>query len=224
MRYDAIIFDFDGTLVATARAVFHCISKVLTEAGYREPSYLDVRRTIGMRLPDAFQQLTNYEGAHRCDAQQLMHAYRDIYVRKGHERTLVFEGACEVLRDLHREGIEVAVVSNKGEAAIVSSLKRFGLQPFVTAIIADDGREGPKKPDPWLYTDQIRPLLSVASDQEVLVVGDTATDLIFAKRAALDVCWASYGYGDRSECMPLAPTYEIARLSDLLAVLGISGT
>jgi phosphoglycolate phosphatase len=76
-----------------------------------------------------------------------------------------------------------------------------------------------RKPDAHLYTNHIAPLLPLTSDSQTLVVGDTETDILFAKNANLLSCWATYGYGDTQRCKALAPDYEFHDLTDLPALI-----
>jgi phosphoglycolate phosphatase len=56
--------------------------------------------------------------------------------------------------------------------------------------------------------------------RRMLMVGDTETDIVFAKASGIACCWASYGYGDMGRCRALAPQYEIAGIADLPPLLG----
>ena len=49
-------------------------------------------------------------------------------------------------------------------------------------------------------------------------VGDTATDIQFAKNIGAASCWATYGYGDAGRCHTLQPTYRIADIRGLFDV------
>ncbi|HEY6375047.1 MAG TPA: HAD hydrolase-like protein, partial [Edaphobacter sp.] len=54
------------------------------------------------------------------------------------------------------------------------------------------------------------------------VVGDTETDILFAKNANLLSCWATYGYGDARRCKALSPDFELHKLTDLPALITTS--
>jgi len=66
-----------------------------------------------------------------------------------------------------------------------------------------------RKPDARLYSNNIAPFLLSKTPGGVLVVGDTESDLLFAKQAGLKSCWATYGYGDAEKCLALKPDFVI---------------
>jgi phosphoglycolate phosphatase len=51
------------------------------------------------------------------------------------------------------------------------------------------------------------------------MVGDTATDILFARASGMPCCWASYGYGDVERCRALDPEHEISSIEELPALL-----
>jgi phosphoglycolate phosphatase len=77
----------------------------------------------------------------------------------------------------------------------------------------------PKKPDPAILTDHILPRYAPLRREQMLVVGDTEVDILFAKRARISCCWASYGYGEAERCRKLAPQHEISSIADLPALV-----
>jgi phosphoglycolate phosphatase len=66
---------------------------------------------------------------------------------------------------------------------------------------------------------RVMPLFVGATASEFLMIGDTSADIAFARAVGIKSCWASYGYGDRETCRALAPDYEIASISDLIAIV-----
>ena len=69
------------------------------------------------------------------------------------------------------------------------------------------------------YTDFIQPKFKEIDPKQILMVGDTPADLLFAQNIGADSCWAEYGYGDAKTCRALNPTYTIKHLTDILAIL-----
>jgi phosphoglycolate phosphatase len=51
--------------------------------------------------------------------------------------------------------------------------------------------------------------------RQILMVGDTELDILFAKKSGMSCCWVSYGYGDAQRCRALKPEHEIASIAEL---------
>ncbi len=140
--------------------------------------------------------------------------YRDNYRELEGDHTAVFEGVQSTLKGLAAAGVKMAVVSNKGAAAVARSLRRFGLDRFIDQVFgAEEGY--PSKPDPAIYDLRIRPRYPDVPKSALLMVGDTAPDLLFAKSVGIASCWASYGFGDPTSCRELNPTFTIQSFPEL---------
>jgi phosphoglycolate phosphatase len=110
------------------------------------------------------------------------------------------------------------VVSNKGDDAVRRSLDESALGALVDLVIAE--RPGvPNKPDPAIVSEFILPHFPLLRRGQILMVGDTETDILFARKASIASCWASYGYGNGQRCRMLAPAYEIFSISELAALV-----
>ena len=51
--------------------------------------------------------------------------------------------------------------------------------------------------------------------EEVLVIGDTVTDLRYAQKAGVDACAVEYGYGELQDLKALLPRYMVKSLIEL---------
>lgn len=51
--------------------------------------------------------------------------------------------------------------------------------------------------------------------EEVLVVGDTVVDVMFAKHVGAVSCWARYGYGDEDLCECFSPDVVVDSLEEV---------
>ncbi len=76
----------------------------------------------------------------------------------------------------------------------------------------------PVKPDPRLFH-AIQQQIPGGRLQRFLVVGDTETDLCFARNAGLQSCWATYGYGHGARCRAVGFDYTLDRIEDLPGIL-----
>jgi phosphoglycolate phosphatase len=218
----AIIFDYDGTLFDTRPAIIHCIERTFALAALPIPPKAAMLRTVagGITLQDTFLLLDEALQRNRAALHDRVKTYRTLYQDEGTALLKPFPGAAEVLRELHARGTICIVVSNKGSAAIHHSLDAASLRPFVDLVLADEAGL-PKKPDPALITDHVLPRYAGLQSHQILMVGDTATDILFARAGGMPCCWASYGYGDAERCRALTPEHEISRIGELPALLAV---
>jgi phosphoglycolate phosphatase len=214
--FKAIIFDYDGTLFDTRPAIIHCILRAFEEHDRPIPARDPVMATVktGMALQDTFLSLDENLRGNRTTLNELVKTYRKLYLDEGAPFLKLFAGVGEALQQLHASGIKCLVVSNKGVAAIHRSLDESGLSAFLDLIFGEEPGL-PKKPDPAIVTNHILPRYAQLQTAQILVVGDTETDIMFAKSSGLASCWASYGYGDAERCRALGPEFEIASIGEL---------
>lgn len=223
--FKVIAFDYDGTLFDTRPAIIHCIARAFEESGRPKPADDAVWQTVrsGIALQDTFLMLDRDLRADRAALQDRVRIYRTIYLDEGTALLRPFAGAKDVLHELHSRGIKCLIVSNKGIAAIRRSLAENGLNSFIDLVLGDEPGL-PRKPDPAMMTDHVLPRYPQFDRQDILVVGDTEADILFAQRSGTTCCWASYGYGEAGRCRALAPRHEISSIAQLLPLIEASRT
>jgi len=223
-RYKLAIFDFDGTLFATHKAIIHCIMKTFETFKKPAPSSDAIYLTItkGIPLEDTFKLLRAEQGeADPVNAgNEWVDLYRDIYKSEGESKTQPFDHARAALEHITKSGIPIVVISNKGTDAINSALAKYDLSQFITLVIGDT-KGMKKKPDPMVFEQIIKPKFSDIRPTEIIVVGDTSADLSFAKNIGADACWAKYGYGAYDECSNLNSTYSIDGLDEIKSIISL---
>jgi phosphoglycolate phosphatase len=219
--YDVVVFDYDGTLFDTRPAIVHCLQRAFAALQRPIPALEDVRSTVktGLSLPDSLSMLDPSLRRHPVTLNELVGAYRALYLEEAAPLLKPFSGVTDALHRLNAGGVICAIVSNKGAAAIRRSLEESRLIPFVDLILADEPGL-PRKPDPALLTHHILPKFARIRKRQILMVGDTETDIIFANASGISCCWASYGYGDIERCRALAPKHEIASIAELPPLVG----
>ena len=211
------IFDFDGTLASSLEGIHACFKEALSLYGYPVPSLAAVRQTVGLTLEESVRILTNS----RCDGAQIDEvaaSYRALYTEKGRAMATLFPGAMEALWAVREMAIQIVVVSNKSYKGVCRLAEQLGIDGIIDFMFGADNAPF-RKPDARLYTETIAPHLPDPRGCKVLMIGDTESDLLFAKAAGLRPCWASYGYGDEAACKALEPEFilpDIGRLPELL--------
>lgn len=229
-----IIFDFDGTLFDSHAAITTSVQLTFNSLlpSYNPP-LADLNRLISIGAPPevTFKALQPQPGTDKLpdgtptpvgfDENTWVHEYRSIYAIHGQPLTKPYPGAREVLTTLRERGFKLAIISNKAVAAVKTALEAHGLDGIVDEelIIGEPMFGGKRKPDPAGYTDVLVPRLGREFEGEVLMVGDTVTDVLFARNIGARVCWCRFGQGDAEECEREKPEFEIERLADVIGVV-----
>ncbi|GAB4211822.1 MAG: HAD family hydrolase [Synechococcales cyanobacterium] len=207
-----ILFDFDGTLADSRPAIVATMRHTFAVHQHPVPGDDAIRHIIGYGLAKGFELLVPSLDAHAVALW--VETYRQHYPQQD-AITQLYPGAHKLLASLSARGIPLMLVSNKTQAALVPALERLGIAAFFDLVVGEmSGR--PLKPDARLWDDHIRPQWPVGDPDQLLMVGDTPTDIRFGKNCGIPVCWVDFGYGHPDDCLPLAPE---AMASDLPAVL-----
>ncbi|KAK0726639.1 HAD-like domain-containing protein [Apiosordaria backusii] len=224
--FDGTLFDFDGTLFDTHTSITHYISLTFSHLlpSSQPPTLPSTRATIssGAGLEPTFRTLllhvptqNNPTDINNLDLANWITTYRTLYASEGQSLIKPFAKVDCILRELKAIGIPVVVISNKGKEAVEQVLEKEGLAKLV-ALVVGDTPGVPKKPDPASFRDLVSPLYPDIKAKDILVVGDTEADILFAKNIGAHSCWASYGYGEPEKCENLAYDVKINELSNRL--------
>ena len=216
-----VIFDFDGTLFDTHQAIIHSIKTTFdTLLPDSPPSESELKKLIGggKGLHDVLTAL--HPTPDSFDEGEWTATYRRIYNDEGQKLVSPFPGAKGLLESLHARGIPMAIVSNKGVSALQTALANHSLAHIIpeSSIIGDNTPGATRKPDPGSYTNVLLPALQARgfpAGLEILVVGDTEADLLFAKNIGAKSVWCRFGYGNREKCEELGPDFKIDGLGEM---------
>lgn len=177
----AIIFDFDYTLADSSRGVIECINFALDRLGLPPAGDAEIRRTIGLSLPDALVVLVGEEHTQHSDA------FAQLFVERADEvmtdLTELFDIVPETVAALRNLGIQLGIVTLKYRYRIESVLKRDQLSDAFEVIIGFED-VSVQKPDPSGLLAAVERLDCVR--QNCLYVGDSVTDAKTAQRANVD--------------------------------------
>lgn len=214
-----VVFDFDGTLCDTRAAIAACLHATFeADVGLAlDPASVHASIASGSTLDQTLTVLSPQPlPEERLDS--LKRSYRARYAESAPRLARLYAGVVDALRTLHEARVPVLVVSNKGSAAIHQSLSLAGVDPWVLEVVGD--RPGlAKKPDVALFAQAIHPVRPELDPSDVIMVGDTETDIEFARRAGMQMAWAAYGYGRPEACRAMRPDVELAQSEDLAGSL-----
>ena len=120
MRYDAAIFDLDGTLLDTIDDLKNSINHALSVCGYPPRTRAEVLAFVGNGVP-RLVELAVPPGTPADRRQAVLDAMNAHYAAHCAELTRPYPGITGVLRTLRAAGVRVAVVSNKPDYGVQAS-------------------------------------------------------------------------------------------------------
>jgi HAD superfamily hydrolase (TIGR01549 family) len=184
--YTHIVFDIDGTLIDTEKAVLVSLQDMLSEVENKYYKPDDLRFALGIPGITALNQLG------LKDADKAYHIWNE-YLKKHLDAVNVFNGVKELLHELKAKGFELGIITSKNRFEYNQDFIPFGLANFFTTVICMEDSKRPKPfPDPMLsYLNK-----ASANVKEVLYIGDTAYDGECAYSAGADFGLAQWGYKD----------------------------
>lgn len=191
MRYKAVIFDLDGTLLSTLADLTGAVNIALEMNGIASVTEEEVKSFIGNGSYKLIERAV--KGA-TSDVAKVHSDYKDAYLEHCLDRTVPYPGIVDLLKDLRRSGIKVAVNTNKPYDPAVKVLDMH-LHGLLDTIAAQSDTI-PRKPDPTGVF-KIMEQLGVQPD-ECCYVGDSDVDVNTAHNAGIDVISVDWGFRDHA--------------------------
>lgn len=212
MKYELVVFDWDGTLLDSAAAIVLAVQSACRDLGLTIPDDARARHVIGLGLGDALRhavpdlQPENY--------QTMVERYRFHYLSGDHQLTL-FPGVRKMLARLQAAGHILSVATGKSRQGLDRALDHSGLRPLFQASRCAD--ECHSKPHPQML-DELMAEFGVAAGSTVMI-GDTSHDLLMASNAGVDGLAVTYGAHPHEHLLehkPLACLHSVRELDQWL--------
>src|SRR5690606_3148025 len=204
---NALLFDFDGTLLDTNELIIQTFIAVLGEHFPGRYEREDILHFIGPSLEQTFESI-DAERAIELTAQ-----YQAINKQLHDELITEYDGVTETLRLLKARVIKMAIVSTKRSANIKRGLALMGIDEVFEHIISLDEVKNPK-PDP-------EPILLAleklgASKDEALMIGDNYHDIEGGKNAGGRTAGVAWSIKGEAFLASYEPDFMLQHISDLL--------
>ena len=213
MRIRAVLFDLDGTLIDSAEDIGLALRKTLKDIGLEELYPDDVRKYIGGGVKALLERVLGDKFR-----EEYVELFRRHYLSNPVVYTKPYEGVPEVLEELKKRNVKLAVVSNKLEELSREILKRLNLLDYFDFVAGGDTFPE-KKPSPLPVLKSLEVLGEEAEDS--LIVGDTEADIVAGKSAGTKTALASWGYVRlNSE----KPDFVFKKPAEILSVLDSLGS
>lgn len=216
MKYKAVVFDMDGTLLDTLADLGDAMNRVLEQHGFATHPMDAYRRFVGS---GAGQLVARALPAHERDEDlqnRCLQAFLREYEAGWRIRTCLYEGIPELLDALAARKIPMAVLTNKPQAFAELCMREF-LSRWDFALTVGQAPGVPVKPDP-AGPRQVIDHLGVRPD-EILYLGDTDVDMFTAVNAGMHPVGVLWGFRPESELLESGAAATLAHPMELLRFL-----
>ncbi len=196
MKYSAVVWDMDGTILDTLQDLCDSVNFVLVKNGYPERSLEQTRCSVGNGVR-RLMELSLPEGEKDPSFEKLFTDFKKHYSVNCRNKTRPYDGIGEVLDALKTKGLKMAVVSNKLDSAVKELARDFYPQ-MDFALGETEGLK--RKPAP----DMVEKALSElgVGKNEAVYIGDSEVDVLTAKNSGLDCISVLWGFRTKEELLP----------------------
>lgn len=206
MRYDLIVFDFDGTLADSTEWMIGVLNLMAVRHRFRKVGREQIQALRGKPAHEVMRELG-------VSAWRVPLIAADMRRRSAADagEILLFPGVVELLRDLTDDGLTLGIASSNGEETVRAVLGKA--QELVDAFACNASLFGKRR-----KLESMARRLAVPPER-ALYVGDEIRDIHAAKAAGFASAAVSWGYNTHSALASARPIYLVDTLPELAAAI-----
>ena len=192
MKYKAVIFDMDGTILNTLEDLKNATNYSLRQFGMPERSLEEVRIFVGNGIRKLVERAVP-AGTPKEKIDQILDVFLEYYEIHSADNTSPYPGILELVEKLKKSGIKTAVSTNKADVPAQELGREYFNGIFDLIVGQQDGLK--VKPAP----DSVNKILSILDIQkkDAIYIGDSDVDVQTAKNSGLDFIGVSWGFRGR---------------------------
>ncbi len=207
------VFDLDGTLLNTIADLAAATNHALSALGYPTHKTEAYNFFVGNGINKLFERALPEESHTEQEIRKVRELFIPYYNEHNADLSEPYEGIPELLETLQKQGLRLAVASNKYQEATTFLVKRYF--PNVNFISVLGQREGiPTKPHPYIIEEIIR--TAGVNREEVVYIGDSCVDMETGRNAGVSTVGVTWGFRPKAELEVYKPAY-IAQTAEEVA-------
>lgn len=192
MKYNTILFDFDGTITESGLGITRSVAYAFEQMNLPVPAQEILDGFVGPPLVSSFME---HGALDEAGGRRAAEHFRARYRRIGWKENRVYVGVAPLLKALKAQGAYLAIASAKPEVFVRQIAEYFGIDRYFDKIVGIS--------DETTHADKSE-LLNKALPENVrldraVMVGDRRYDVEAGKKLGLATIGVLYGYGSRSE-------------------------
>lgn len=209
--FQAVCFDFDGTLVDSYAAITASVNHVRSQHDLPPLSVAEVNSCVGHGADYLLKRTVP-----RGQLEANLASYRRHHPTVMLEKTFLLPGAREALEALHRQGRMLGLCSNKPRFFSTEILRHLAIDHFFGAVLGPEDVPQPKPAPDMLIAAMAR---LGAAPKQTLYIGDMTVDIQTARAAGVAVWVLPTGSDEESTLQAANPDRMLRDLNELTEVV-----
>jgi phosphoglycolate phosphatase len=209
LRYRAVLFDLDGTLVDSYAALADAVNFARRREGLPDLAAHRIKGLVGDGIERLLQRAFECEDVPEGVKETFESRYDEICC----SQSKILDDVETTLDELTTLGVAMAVCTNKPTSFSKKILDFLNLSTHFRAIVGPD-LAGARKPDAQHV---LRTLEEAGcSSDDALFVGDMPIDVAAARASGIDVAVVATGSSSYKQLVDSNPDHVLERFSDLV--------
>lgn len=211
--YKAVIFDLDGTILNTLDDLFYSTNYALEQYNLRNRTYEEIRCFVGNGVRVLIEKAVGDDHQHLVE--DVINEFKKHYKEHSLDHIRKYDGVYELLNELKRKGLKLAVVTNKFNLAAQDIVSEYF--PNIFDVVLGETKELNRKPHPDMCNYVLKKL--DINSNEALYVGDSDVDILTSKNANLKCISCAWGFRTKDELISSGASIIIDSPSELLKLI-----
>lgn len=203
MSYKTIIWDLDGTLMDTLQDLMDSVNHALGKHGMPVRTYQEIRNFLGNGVKRLLE-LSVPDGLENPLFDEVFADFKSHYIQHCQDKTGLYDGIADTLKELKKRGIRMAIVSNKLQPGVTelveSKVRTVGKSDAICLKDYMDVAIG-ERPD--MARKPAADMVNKAFEEmgidksNAVYIGDSEVDLATARNSGLPCISVLWGFRDR---------------------------
>ena len=189
MKFKLAIFDMDGTILNTLDDMTDSCNYILQKYNYPTHELNEIKFMVGNGIPKLIERALP-QGTDKETFDKVLADFIEYYGKHCADKTRPYDGIIDCIKTLKKNGIKIAVNTNKVESAAIDLCNDYF--PELFDVISGSRPGMPPKPDPA----GIYEILQRAGidGKDACFIGDSDVDVACGLNAKLDVIGVDWGF------------------------------
>ena len=210
MKYKAVLFDMDGTVLDTLGDLAAAVNHTLREFSMPERSIAEVAAALSNGAAYLIAH-TVPAGTPKELTDKVLAAYAPYYDAHCDILTGPYDGIVPLMEKLRDRGVKLAVISNKQDTAVKPLAEKYF--PGLLEIAVGESAEVRRKPNPDAVLAALRHI--GVEREDAIYVGDTEVDLQTARNAGMECASVDWGFRTREQLVEIGAEHIFDTVQEL---------